>query len=428
MRNIQPHKERGQALILIVLAIVGLIGLTALAVDGGNAYAERRRAQNAADASALDAALAKVRNENLYSEGLARAASNSFNDGDASAATTNTLVNVEIYNPPSTGAYNCANRPADCNDFIQVIITATVPTYFGRVVGISQITNQVQAVARAKPGTPPSMLTGNAIVGLSPECKAIMAQGNGGTAVTGGGLYANGVDCTHDNALFNNSNSSWVQADCFSAVGGIDSNGGFSTNDGSNCFLEYGNVSPLPQIVYPNPICTGDAAVSGSTMTPGNWPPAGHAGSSKFPPSGVNHLDPGIYCIDSNQGVDIQGDLSGSEVLIVVNGGNVSINANANVTLSAPTSGPYDGLLFYVPPSNPASVTINGNSDLHTTGMILAPTSAVTINGGSTSQFNFSSQIVGFEVKLTGNSGINLHYNSGDQFQLQVYPQVELMQ
>ena len=51
--------EKGQALILIVLAIFGLVGLTGLTIDGGNAYSDRRHAQNAADAAVLAAALAK---------------------------------------------------------------------------------------------------------------------------------------------------------------------------------------------------------------------------------------------------------------------------------------------------------------------------------------------------------------------------------
>ena len=44
MKNRQLPSERGQAMILIVLAIVGLVGITALAVDGGMYYADRRRA------------------------------------------------------------------------------------------------------------------------------------------------------------------------------------------------------------------------------------------------------------------------------------------------------------------------------------------------------------------------------------------------
>ena len=47
MRSAAKQGERGQALILIVFAILGLFGVTALAIDGGNVYADRRRAQNA---------------------------------------------------------------------------------------------------------------------------------------------------------------------------------------------------------------------------------------------------------------------------------------------------------------------------------------------------------------------------------------------
>src|SRR5512141_2701217 len=60
LMNGSNRKERGQALVLIVFAIVGLIGLTGLAIDGGNAYSDRRHAQNAADTAALAAALSKT--------------------------------------------------------------------------------------------------------------------------------------------------------------------------------------------------------------------------------------------------------------------------------------------------------------------------------------------------------------------------------
>src|SRR3972149_1920131 len=45
--------ERGQAMVIFVLAIAGLLAFIALAIDGGNTLTERRRAQNAADAGAL---------------------------------------------------------------------------------------------------------------------------------------------------------------------------------------------------------------------------------------------------------------------------------------------------------------------------------------------------------------------------------------
>jgi hypothetical protein len=55
----QQRKQKGQALILIAGALVALIALVALAVDGGNAYNQRRIAQNAAD-GATHAAMTKL--------------------------------------------------------------------------------------------------------------------------------------------------------------------------------------------------------------------------------------------------------------------------------------------------------------------------------------------------------------------------------
>ena len=64
MVRASQDKGRGQALVLAALAMVVLLGLLALAVDGGNAYAQRRTVQNAADAGALAGACALALGEN----------------------------------------------------------------------------------------------------------------------------------------------------------------------------------------------------------------------------------------------------------------------------------------------------------------------------------------------------------------------------
>jgi hypothetical protein len=51
-------REDGQSLVFIALAVVALIGMAALALDGGYAFAQRRRVQNAADLAALAGARA----------------------------------------------------------------------------------------------------------------------------------------------------------------------------------------------------------------------------------------------------------------------------------------------------------------------------------------------------------------------------------
>jgi Flp pilus assembly protein TadG len=52
--------QRGQALILITFAMIALIAMVGLAVDGSMAFSDRRHAQNAADTAALAGAMTKV--------------------------------------------------------------------------------------------------------------------------------------------------------------------------------------------------------------------------------------------------------------------------------------------------------------------------------------------------------------------------------
>jgi len=51
--NMKLNNQQGQALIILVFAMLALLAFAALAIDGGNIYAVKRRTQNAADAAAL---------------------------------------------------------------------------------------------------------------------------------------------------------------------------------------------------------------------------------------------------------------------------------------------------------------------------------------------------------------------------------------
>ncbi len=402
--------ERGQAIILIALSIIGLLGLTALAVDGGNAYSERRRAQNAADTTALDAALAMVRGQNLYTEGLARAASNRYVDSDPSAASSTPEVNVEIYNPPISGPYT------GNTEYVQARIIAKVNTYFGRVIGIETVTNKVEAVARAKPPISTPMFNGNAIVSLSPEdCKAVVYQGNANTNVTGGGIFVNS-DCA-DSAFFNNSSAAYLSAPCLQSVGGITYEPG-AINIPSECIIS--GVAPLPTPIYPDPTCSGSATKDGNVLSPGTVP-------GDFPPSGVTMLNPGIYCVGGDFRVNANDFLTGHEVVIRVDNGYVRWNGNATIDLSAPTSGPFAGLLLFLPEGNTNYVEINGNSGSEFTGTILAPSSDVSILGTGIAT-GLNSQIIGYTVDLTGNGNTLINYNAGQNYWPPEPPAVQLVQ
>ena len=52
-RNVRPHEERGQVIVLVVVMLVVLLGFAALVIDVGYAYYAHRQLQASADAAAL---------------------------------------------------------------------------------------------------------------------------------------------------------------------------------------------------------------------------------------------------------------------------------------------------------------------------------------------------------------------------------------
>src|SRR5688572_24258346 len=54
------RNERGQIIIIFVLAIVAVIGMVGIVLDGGSAYAQRRDEQNVADLAAVAGATAHL--------------------------------------------------------------------------------------------------------------------------------------------------------------------------------------------------------------------------------------------------------------------------------------------------------------------------------------------------------------------------------
>ena len=98
------RRSGGQIIVVFVLAIVAIIGMVGLAIDGGGAYAQRRDQQTAADLAALAAA-----NDYLLSNSTSQAAdrartvaaTNGFTNGSGSTAVgvtidTSSGVHVDV--------------------------------------------------------------------------------------------------------------------------------------------------------------------------------------------------------------------------------------------------------------------------------------------------------------------------------------------
>lgn len=147
-------KERGQSIVILALMMVALLAILALSIDGGLTYAQRRRAQNAADAGALAGARAMCIPGGGDPVSLAREYANRNGISDVA---TNVLV--------ATSQVNVVRS---------VVVTVTVPydTFFAGVIGIANA--QVGAVAEAACYPP---CTGAGVLPVAWSCKLPDAGG-----------------------------------------------------------------------------------------------------------------------------------------------------------------------------------------------------------------------------------------------------------
>lgn len=395
-------KERGQALIVIALAAIMLFGFASLAIDGSRAFSDKRQAQNAADTSALAAALAYSRGQDLNAAAQARATSNGYDGGAKSDIT------VTVTNSPN-GVCPANTKGKD----IKVDIVSYVDTSLARVINQNQVINRVSATARSCASFYGPPFNGSAIVALAPTGKAYDGTGTPDWNITGGGIFSNS---SSSNAAYCNGAAS-ITAPSVTVVGGTD----FgchgvnipSTDTGASQYVGASIASLMPR----QPACNGAASFSG-----GQWHPQSGADGSRVTFSGDMDFAPGLYCVTNSPG-PYHGQITGSEVTFYITRTDfkMTFNGGGNLTASAPTGGEYKGILMYLKPSfdingnliQTQEIDMRGNGTGTVTGTIWAPSAEVTMFGNSgTGAFN--SQIIAYTVDSGGNADINIHYNPND--------------
>jgi Flp pilus assembly protein TadG len=423
--------EKGQALILIALAAVGLFGFAALAIDGSMAFSDKRHAQNAADTSALAAALAKVRGQDwnaTVNTATARATSNGYDNN----GTTN-IVEVYLCNDANA---TCTALPADAKpeEYIQVKITSYVETYFAKVIGRSEITNAVTAVARAVPGYRSALFSGQAMVALNKsDCAAYVYNGGGQVTVTGSGIFVNSsCPATNPAALNSNANGAGLVVPCYDVVGTVNQSKATITSTGP-CSNSIGDpthqiANPLAAFPTPDVPCDPSNTPVGNTATVLN---PGYYTGSVFPGGNVAYtLKPGIYCINVSNGFNLSGgtQVHGSDVLIYMISGGVNWNSDSNLSANTDPNNPFQGLLLAMAPGNNQPVNIQGNGSSTFTGTILAPESLVKLAGGSDSATTLYNQIIANNISVTGGAGLIINYQASQQWQPPIPPAIEMNQ
>jgi len=448
--------ERGQILVLLALVLIGLLGFTALAVDGGMIYADRRYMQSAGDASSIAGAGAVASavqstgqtsgNFNCgelgsgitagYSVAIDKAATNDFTIAQNNDLGTNNNDN---------GVYITCNEAGKYID-VFVMLTRDTTTSFVHLFTGGPMRNTITSITRVKPGI--NAGDGSAIVSLSKDCHAnadgIWISGNNETFLLNGGLWSNSCIERNGNAEIEITNGS---VDYFhdSYVTGIT------------------NPIPAPQPDYhPLTYIELEPAVKDAcdqlTDTYNDLTFTNSAGDQEIDPGRYDDwnfdvpvkLNPGLYCISGTVSMNADGYIfgepqpggNGDGITIFYTGTSLTINGGASTNLAAPNgyaypdsppSGAFEDILLYIPPGVEATVKINGNSENFIAGTMYMPSSDVTINGTSdnaakddqTLRTKMETSIIAFSVKINGTSYLDITYNADRDRGMTSYLQVQ---
>ncbi len=175
--------QSGQAIILMALAMIGLIGMLGLAIDGGGMFFLQRDAQNATDAAVLAATYALCAGgdqASVENAGYEAAAANGFrNEGDRT---------VVVSNPPLHGEKAADSGATDRFNYVEVNITANKPAYFIQVVYQGPLQITTHAVGSCTPPFDASKV--GAVFGISNSCQNTV-NWTGASGYIEGGMFSN---------------------------------------------------------------------------------------------------------------------------------------------------------------------------------------------------------------------------------------------
>jgi hypothetical protein len=423
------RREQGQALVLVILCIVVMLGFAALAIDGGRTYAEKRRAQSAADAAAYAAAMAASDGKSWMQAALNQLEMNDFKDPDGNQ-NLGSVMDVMVYNPPVDGPYSPGEitNNENPNLYFQVKIRLMVEQVFSQVVFPGKQEISVEAVTKSRPIA--SVTAGNAMHATNLNaCKAVWFNGTGDSLVDGGNIFSNSEavgNCAsgqqNGSGKVNVSNGEIHVVGTFREVGG---SGIVSPNPSEG-------VSHQSLANIPVPDCSGlpSQNTSSNALQPGVY-----AGGIDIH-NGTWTMAAGMYCLKNDFRVN-GGKLTGKNVLIVMLNGSVDMNGNADIILRRSNNikdsagNQFGGMLFFMPYSNEGGIDLGGNSGTSYAGTIYAPGPRDSSKnkctfGGNSGTIGISSNIICNTIEVHGTANVEIHYKANQNYRLP--PMLEMSQ
>lgn len=400
----------------MALSLPFILGFVGFAVDVGVLLVEKQKLQAAADSAAI-AGAAELNYGDWTTVAKSASAMNGYTDGSNGVTVS---VNPSGDSVPTPLYGNYAGQPR----YLEVIVTESVPTYFMQLFNIPTVPVQARAVA-----------------GLGTSTNCIYVLGGSGTTVTmnnDGQLYAPGCGI-----IVNSSGTPAISISGSANITGawVDVVGTATTDNSGSKYTPAATegVAPVSDpLAYLSPpsytasSCTGDPfgfVQGGATYSvgPGSAHSTTQNGNLVCYTSlnlGVNGdtvtVNPGIYVITGALATG-SGTVSGGDgvMFYIVGNGSVNIANGSKISLTAPTSGTYDGILFYQDRADSNLASFEGGANSNLKGILYFPSAPMNIaNGTSTTMYT---PMVAKTISMAGGATLTdddyASINSGDPLQ-----------
>jgi hypothetical protein len=412
---------------MFTLGLSATLAMLGLTVDVGWAYFKKQAAQSAAESAAIAAASAARKLSSTFTCGTDLECPSSPTTCPTSPISStlspsyNALqvgcyyagqngFSVASHGPQSVAMTAGTGYPPTApnistNYWVTARVSESIPQLFSRVIpGHDSLT----AGARATAAVISYSLTG---------CAYLLSQtGTGFEFANSSGSFIGtncsvNVDSSASNAVYIHGSSGSINVAALNIVGGEtkqSNSGSYTSPTTVSSFSD-----PLAGAVEPAPAaCPGMGKVTFSgKSTPINLSPGTYCGGiSLSGNSGAISFAPGTYILDGG-GLTLSGNsggVTGSGVMFYNTHdsthtfGPISVNASSGaITLSAPTSGPYQSMLFFEDRSASGADTIQGTSSLlNLVGNLYFKNSTLTVKGSSGNSTDIS--IVANKLVMSG--------------------------
>jgi acetyltransferase-like isoleucine patch superfamily enzyme/Flp pilus assembly pilin Flp len=394
--------DQGVTAVVFALLLPVIVGGLALGIESGYWMYLKSTLQNAADVSAHSVGVNIRRKASIrHIEGAAKEIAE--NSGFHSK-----YGKLEVNIPPRFGRYKGDENHAE------VVLTEYHERYFSSIFSNEKIEVGARAVVSVSGGDPLCYLSLSKNSNNAVQINALTTL-----VADGCGVASNSESSSSISGSFG---LSGIDATCLQASGNIS---GFFFYDFEPCGSKLTHVAPisdpyllfdpvdtnnLPCSSFPRGLNNANASV-GPNYFIESTPVSKFCGDITI--SGRVAFSPGVYVFEGGTLNVLSGAVvTGSQISFLLKGGASIRVSGATLDLSAPTSGPHQGILFTNDRNDRVNNTIALANSSRLAGALYFPRSSLAIAGGRQSHCG---HLIASTIRITGNTTFNTYCDAGQK-------------